>query len=322
MKSIDQIMLNRRQVLGLGAAAAMFGLAGCGSSDTDTADAGSSASTEATEATSTLDADAFDALVAAGATADDATIAASEWAQAIKDAGTMRVGCVATSELFSQLNEVDGRYRGFDAGLWQLLCRYITGDDQAFEPTNVTSDTRESLLQNDDVDAVFATYSITDERKELISFAGPYYISQYGIMVKADSDIQTLDDLAGKKVAAQSGSNGPALVEEYLGDVELQEMSTDEEIVTALDQGRIDAYAYNIDGILGSIIKNPDKYRLLDETFGPEDPYGIGLPLDSDGVDFVNTWLQGIMDDGTWADLWKITLGEDTVPDTLPTIGA
>lgn len=324
MAILDKMILSRRQALGFGAAAAAsLGLAACGSSEAPAPDAGSAASgSAAEEAAVQIDATAFDALVAGGATASDDVIGASEWAQKVKDAGKLRVGCVSTSELFSQLNEVDGHYRGFDAGLWQLLTRYITGDDQAFEPTTVTSSTRESVLENDDVDTVFATYSINDERKEVISFAGPYYISQYGVMVKADSGISTLDDLKGKKVAAQSGSNGPELVEEFLPDADLQEMNTDEEIVTALDQGRVDAYAVNTDIILGSVLKNPGKYVMLDETFGPEDPYGIGLPKDSDGVQFVNDWLKSIEDDGTWAELWKITLGEDTVPAEPPAIEA
>jgi glutamate transport system substrate-binding protein len=322
MAILEKMMLSRRQALGLGtAAAATLGLAACGGSSTPSADSGSAAGSAAESAVS-IDTAAFDALVAGGPTAADDVIGASEWAQKVKDAGKLRVGCVSTSELFSQLNEVDGRYRGFDAGLWQLLARYITGDDQAFEPTTVTSSTRESVLENDDVDAVFATYSINDERKEVISFAGPYYISQYGVMVKADSGIKTLEDLKGKKVAAQSGSNGPELVEQYLPDAELQEMNTDEEIVTALDQGRIDAYAVNTDIILGTTLKSPGKYVMLDETFGPEDPYGIGLPKDSDGVQFVNDWLKGIEDDGTWAELWKITLGEDNIPDEPPAIEA
>jgi len=53
--------------------------------------------------------------------------------------------------------------------------------------------------------------------------------------------------------------------------------------------------------------------------------YGIGLPKDSDGVAFVNDFLKRIEDDGTWAKLWKICIGDragiDTVPEP-PAIGA
>ena len=126
-----------------------------------------------------IDKEAFDELIASGIIADDADIEESEWASAVKEAGVLRVGGTRTSFLFSQLDETDDGLRGFDAGLYQLLARYILGDETKFELTQVTSDTRESVLTGDQVDAVFATYSITPSRQEVISFAGPYYTSQH-----------------------------------------------------------------------------------------------------------------------------------------------
>lgn len=326
--SFNDLMLSRRQALGLGASAlAALGLAGCDSDDTTTDDASDSSDdgSEEDEATE-LDAAAYDALLATGPVADDATVAASEWATAVRDAGTLRVGGVQTSMLFSLLNEEDGQTRGFDAGLSQLLARYVLGDETATELTQVTSDTRESVLQNDQVDCVFATYSITDARKEVISFAGPYYTTQQGILVMADNtDINSVDDLAGKNVAAQSGSTGPTILEEYAPDAVVQEFSTDEEARTALEQGRVDAYVIDATMQLGSMTRNPGRYRMAGEEFGPVDPYGVGLPLDSDGVDFVNDFLRQIEDDGLWADLWQICIGDragiDEVPNP-PEIGA
>ena len=213
--SLNDLTLTRRQALGFGAAAlAGLGLAACDSEAPVASDDASSTDEQASEE-STLDAEAYDALIASGFVATDEEIAASEWATKIKDAGTMRVGGVQTSMLFSLLNEVDGKTRGFDAGLSQLLTRYILGDENAQELTQVTSNTRESVLQNDQVDAVFATYSINDDRKKVISFAGPYYTTQQSILVMADNtDINSVDDLAGRNVAAQSGSTGPSILEE------------------------------------------------------------------------------------------------------------
>lgn len=326
--TMREFMLNRRQMLGAAAAgAATLGLAACGAEPAADAPAGSAdnAATEDQEPVA-LDADAYDKLIAAGATADDATIAASTWAQGIKDAGTMRVGAVQTSTLFSLLNEKDGKLRGFDAGLSQLLVRYILGDETKCEVTQVTSDTRESVLQNDQVDAVFATYSITDERKKLISFAGPYYSTQQSILVLADNDdITSIDDLAGKNVAVQSGSTGPGLMEELQPEAVLQEFKTDEEARSALAQKRVDAYVIDTNMLLSSMMKQPGKYKLAGEPFGPVDPYGIGLPLDSDGVAFVNDFLTKIEEDGTWEELWKVCIGEragvEEVPQP-PVIGA
>lgn len=320
--------LTRRQAiqLGLGSAAAVgvLGLVGCGS--TDDGSASSNANTGTDTSSTDLDTSAYDELIAGGTTADDSTISASSWAQAIKDADSFRVGGVETSTLFSLLDETDNKRRGFDAGLSQLLARYILGDESKIDFTQVTSDTRESVLQNGQVDAVFATYSISDERKEVISFGGPYYTTQQGILVSAsNSDINSVDDLAGKTVAVQSGSTGPDIVTQYAPDATQQLFSTDEEARRALEQGRVDAYVIDATMQMSSVVKNPGKYRLVSEEFGPEDRYGIGLPLDSDGVAFVNSFLQEIEDNGTWAKLWQVCIGDridSTDVPTPPAIGA
>ena len=179
----------------------------------------------AEEAQSTaIDKDAFDALVASGPVADDDTVAANQWASKVKAAGTLRVGTTAQSFLFSLLDEEDGHYRGFDAGLYQLLANYIFGDPNAWAFTQVTSSTREDVLISDQVDAVFATYSILPSRQEVISFAGPYFTSKQGILIAAGNEaIKGLDDLAGKVVATQQGSSGPAILEQYAPEAIVQE---------------------------------------------------------------------------------------------------
>lgn len=266
-----------------------------------------------------IDKEAFDALIASGPVADVDTIAASQWAAAVKEAGVLRVGGTRTSFLFSQLDETDNGIRGFDAGLYQLLARYILGDETKFELTQVTSSTRESVLTSGQVDAVFATYSITPSRQEVISFAGPYYTSQQAVLVKAgNTEITGIDSLADKIVATQSGSTGPSILAEYAPDAIVQEFEDDIQARTAVEQGRADAYVTDYTLILNSIVKNPGAYAIAGDVFGPVDPYGIGLPKDSDGVVFVNAFLQTIIDDGTWAKLWQISLGDRTGIDTAP----
>ncbi len=266
-----------------------------------------------------IDKAAFDALIASGPVADADTVAASQWAAAVKAAGVLRVGGTRTSFLFSQLDETDNGIRGFDAGLYQLLARYILGDESKFELTQVTSSTRESVLTSGQVDAVFATYSITPSRQEVISFAGPYYTSQQAVLVKAgNAEITGIDSLADKIVATQSGSTGPGILAEYAPDAIVQEFEDDIQARTAVEQGRADAYVTDYTLILNSIVKNPGAYAVAGDVFGPVDPYGIGLPKDSDGVAFVNAFLQTIIADGTWAQLWQISLGNRTGIDTAP----
>lgn len=304
------------------ALALVLSLAACGSSESaETAAPAATASSDAAEEPEAvaIDKDAFDALIASGPVADDAAIEANAWASAVKEAGVLRVGGTRTSFLFSQLDETDNSLRGFDAGLYQLLARYIFGDETKFELTQVDSSTRESVLQSDQVDAVFATYSITPSRQEVISFAGPYYTSRQAVLVKAgNTEITGVDSLAGKNVATQSGSTGPDILAEFAPDAIVQEFENDTEARTALEQGRVDAYVTDYTLLLNAIVKNPGVYEIAGETFGPEDNYGIGLPLDSDGVAFVNQFLQEIEANGTWEQLWKISLGDRTGIDTAP----
>ena len=263
--------------------------------------------------------EAFDALLASGPVASDEAIAASAWATAVKEAGILRVGGTRTSFLFSQLDETDNGIRGFDAGLYQLLARYILGDETKFELTQVNSSTRESVLTGGQVDAVFATYSITPSRQEVISFAGPYYTSQYAVLVKyGDTEITGIDGLADKIVATQAGSTGPSILEQFAPDAIVQTFEDDIQARTAVELGRADAYVTDYTLILNSIVKNPGAYAVAGDVFGPEDPYGIGLPKDSDGVAFVNEFLKTIEDSGLWAQLWQISLGDRTGIDTAP----
>lgn len=278
-----------------------------------------SASLFAADTKGTINKVAFDELVSSGVKASDAEIDANAWASKVKKAGVLRVGGTRTSYLFSQLDETDNHVRGFDAGLYQLLANYILGDSSKYELTQVTSSTRESVLKSDQVDVVFATYSITPARKEVISFAGPYYVSKQAVLVKNGyKKIKSIKDLAGKTVATQAGSTGPVLLKEYAPKAKVQEFTTDQEARTALEQGRVNAYVTDYTLLLNAMVKNPGSYQFAGDVFGPEDNYGIGLPLDSDGVAFVNEFLKKIEADGTWAKLWKISLGDKTGVKAVP----
>ncbi len=137
-------------------------------------------------------------------------------------------------------------------------------------------------------------------------------------MKNGNTEISGIDGLADKIVATQSGSTGPAILEEYAPDAIVQEFEDDIQARTAVEQGRADAYVTDYTLILNSIVKNPGAYAIAGDVFGPIDPYGIGLPKDSDGVAFVNDFLKLIEEEGIWAQLWQISLGARTGIDTAP----
>ncbi len=269
----------------------------------------------------------YDSVIRSGPLAAEDAVAASTWASAVRKAGVLRVGGVKTSQIFSLEDPTTGKVKGFDAALSQALARYIIGGDDPTaltEITVVTSDTRETLLENGSVDAVFATYTITPARAEKITFAGPYYSSGQAVLVRADNtQITGVDTLAGHKVAVQSNSSsGPAL-DKAAPEAQQVQFEAHTDCVAALEAGQVEAYVVD-HSLLLSTVQGNDKLKIVGKPF-TEDPYGIGLPKGSDAQAFVNTFLTTIESDGTWDAIWKATigtvLGENEAPEP-PAIGS
>ena len=267
-----------------------------------------------------IDKEAYAKIILSGPIADEVVIQTNPWASSIRESGKLRVGGSITSQLFSLKNEEDGKVRGFDAGLFQLLTRYIFGDETKYEIVLVEANNRESVLKNGEADIVCCTYSITDPRKQTVSFAGPYYYSKQAILVTAgNQDVKGVEDLAGRKIAALSGSTGPDILAKYAPKALVLEYETDPEARLALEQGQVDAYVSDYNLLLNAMVQSPDLYRIAGEQFGPEDDYGIGLPKNSEGIAFINSFLKTIEEDGLWEELWHVCIGDRTEITEVPT---
>ena len=295
-----EFAFNRRQALlfGAGLAGAAAGLSGCsGGSTSQKLSGGSSGSNNS-----------FDDLIAAGMVADDSVVSDNAWAKAIKGRGTLRWGGTDAGPLFSLLDPTTGKIRGFDAGMVQLLAKYILGQP-TFKLTQTTVDTRETLITNGSVDVVVATYSITDARAEKVNFAGPYYASGTAIMVKADnSDITSAKDLVGKKVITESNSTAILALKKQVPSVKPLLFTENAQCVAALKQDRGDAFVLDQSILLSTAVKDKT-VKVVGEPFST-DNYGIGCTKsDDDGLDFINAWLKKMEDAGTWKKLLDLTVG-------------
>jgi glutamate transport system substrate-binding protein len=259
---------------------------------------------------SKTDVSSYDQIIAAGPTADAATVDGNAWAKAIKDRGSLKTGGSDSGPLFSMKDPSTGKLTGFDAGLAQLLSHYITGKpDGPINLTITTVDTRETLIQNGTVDTVFATYSITPARAKKVAFAGPYYRSGDAVMVKADnSTITSVKDLDGKKVVTQQGSTTADRMAKVAPGAEVSLLPDDAQCLAALKTGRADAYVIDQSILVSNASADPS-LKVVGEPFS-NDFYGIGLTRDDpQAKEFVNTWLKQIESDGSWAKLWKATIG-------------
>jgi glutamate transport system substrate-binding protein len=242
----------------------------------------------------------------------------------IKQRGKLIVAEALDAPLLSQQNPTNpDEVTGFDADLAKLLAVYILGKPEV-EIVPPATETREALLANDTVDVVFNTYTITEERAQQVAFAGPYFESGLAVAVKTgNTDIKGIDDLAGKTVIV--GANTPAVTEvpKRQPTANVISFGTDPQAVTALLQGRGDAYVQDLT-LLASDAKSNSQLTVVGNPFTTE-PYGIGLKHgDDDFKKFVNDWLKKIQDGGQWAQAWQGSLGTvvDSAPPTPPAIGS
>jgi len=265
-----------------------------------------------------------DSVLAGAPVAKADLILSGSTMEKIKKRGKLIVAEALDAPLLSQQDPTDpSKVNGFDAELAKLLATYIIGKPNV-EIVPPASETREAMLQNDTVDVVFNTYTITPQRAEQVDFAGPYFSSGLAIAVKTgNKDIKSVDDLDGKTVIV--GANTPAVtaVPEKAPNAKVISFGTDPEAVQALTQGRGDAYVQDIT-LLASDAQSNKQMTVVGNPFTSE-PYGIGLAHGDDQMKkFVNDWLKKIEADGTWAKIWKTSLGTVVQGDapTPPEIGS
>ena len=202
-------------------------------------------------------------------------------------------------------------YTGFDVEVAKYIAGQLGVDEANIEWVEAPSAQRETLLETDQVDLIFATYSITDERKERVSFAGPYFIAGQGLLVRADeTEITGPETLEGKVLCSVTGST-PAqrIADEYPG-VQLQEFGTYSECLPVLLSGQIDAITTD-DVILAGFAAQEQyagQLKLAGEPFS-EERYGVGTQKGSELCEQVNAAIETMIEEGAWEQAVEDTLG-------------
>jgi glutamate transport system substrate-binding protein len=227
---------------------------------------------------------------------------------ALAEAGSITIGTKFDQPLFGLVGP-DGKPEGFDVEIGKIIADRLGIDEDGIEWVETVSANREAFIETDQVDIVVATYTINDDRKQRISFAGPYYEAGQSILTLASNeDIQGPDDLAGKKVCTVSGSTPEANLLENYPDAEVVPFGTYSECIDPLKNGQVDAVSTD-NVILAGFAADDPELEVRGEPF-TEEPYGIGLKKDDDDFRmWINDVLEEIFEDGTWVQAWEKTAG-------------
>ena len=231
----------------------------------------------------------------------------------IQSKGKLVVGTKFDQPGLGVKNPTNNKLTGFDTDIARLIAVAIFGGtvddiDSKIEWKEAPTPQRQLLIQNGTVDLIVATYTINDERKTQIDFAGPYFIAGQDIMVKAtDTSIKTVTDLNGKKVCSVLDSTPAKRVREKAPQADLIEFASYALCKDELLNGRVAAVSTDNIILLGFVDANPT-LKLVGNRFSDE-PYGIGLEKgDSAFRDFVNNRLEQIYQNGEWAKAFDANL--------------
>ncbi|WBB57064.1 glutamate ABC transporter substrate-binding protein [Verrucosispora sp. WMMD573] len=212
--------------------------------------------------------------------------------------------------------QTGSQYEGFDVEIAKIIAKGLGVEESGIEWKTTVSANREPFIEQGTVDLVVATYTINDERKQKVNFAGPYYVAGQDLLVKTDSTLTGPDQLAGKTVCSVTGSTPAKRITENYPDARLEQFDAYSKCLPLLENGQVDAVTTD-DIILAGYAAQDQyagKFKVVGQTFSDE-PYGIGLKKDdTDGCEKVNEILKAAAEDGSYKAAWDATLGKSGTP--------
>ena len=204
-------------------------------------------------------------------------------------------------------------YSGLDVDVAKYVAKELgyTEDDITFKES--PSAQRETLLANGQVDMVVATYSMTDERRAKVGFAGPYLVAGQDLLIRADdTSITGPESLDGKRLCSVSGSTSAKNVKDkYADTVQLIENPGYSQCVEALVGNAVDAVTTDNTILAGYAAQEAykGKLKVVGKPFSTEN-YGIGLKKgDTDMCNKVKTALDKLVSSGEWQKLVDKNIG-------------
>ncbi len=195
-------------------------------------------------------------------------------------------------------------YTGFDIDLMQAIADKLNLE-LVVSVTAFDALSSGTALAADSCDVAASAMTITDERKANLTFADAYYDSLQSLLVPDDSDIASIDDLSGKKVAVQSTTTGQLYTEDNApADTKIVEFPGDTEMYAALQAGNVDAILQDLPV---NLVHVQDGGYKIAEEYQTDEQYGFALKKEGKEalVEAINEQLQSLRDDGTYDEIYN-----------------
>lgn len=231
---------------------------------------------------------------------------------ALNGAQKITVGTKFDQPLFG-LKGLSGQPQGFDVEVAKIIVAELGIPEGKISWIETPSGVREEKIQQGAVDLIAATYTIKAQRKERVSFAGPYYTAGQDLMVKKDNTTVTGPEslrAAKVKVCSVSGSTPGEKIKEYVDPSQLVLFDVYSKCEDALRTGQVAVVTTDNVILLGLIDKNGGAFKLVGKPFTME-PYGVGIKKgDVKFCEFIDTALKKAASDGRYQAAWARTAGK------------
>jgi polar amino acid transport system substrate-binding protein len=169
-----------------------------------------------------------------------------------------------------------------------------------------------------DFDVALSQVTITDERKQVVDFTEPYFEADQGVLVKAGTEVATVEDAKALQWGVQSGTTGLDYVNDVLQpDNEPQAFQDLAAGFAALDAGQLDAFMMDTAIVLAQAAESGGSQEVAAQ-FKTGEEYGGILPKGSANADAINAILTELKDDGSLAEFAEEWLGGD--PSAVPVL--
>ena len=232
----------------------------------------------------------------------------------LAEAGTINVGVKYDQPGLGFKDAASDIPTGFDVEMAKVLVASLgidPNDTSKVDYVETISDNREPFLEDGTVDLVLASYSITDERREVVGQAGPDLVTGQQLLVAADSDIESVADVKGEEVCSVTGSTS-------LDNIEAEGakpvgFDTYSECVEKVLDGTVSAMSTDGTILAGYAAQNEGDLKVVGEQFS-EERIGVGYSQDyPEMCQWIVDTITEAYEDGTYEEAFNATLGPSGV---------
>ncbi len=225
----------------------------------------------------------------------------------IKKNGVVRIGVFSDKPPFGYLDE-KGQNQGFDVEIAKHVAKDLLGDENKIEFVLTEAANRVEYLKANKVDIIFANFTVTPERKEVVDYAKPYLKVALGVVSPKDAPITDIAQLKDKVLLVNKGTTADSFFSKQHKEIKLQKYEQNTETFDALKDKRGIALAHDNLLVLAWAKENPD-YTVGITSLGEQDLIAPAVKKgNKELLDWLNKDLEKLSKEGVIHQAYEKTL--------------